>query len=188
MQPLGGLISVSVVASAPQLDAGRGGRRLGLDRDRPHCIFVPAAGLEGNARLRPCPRCCFRCCGRGSTRMSDLPGHFQLPCARPTPSYQQARWLSRGCALTATHFPLDGMRDPMQARPEKRVGPVAPIGSPPHHAHKNSRSFGREAQSGFPSRPRVKITSSNANKPKPSASPQYIASTPELVISAAPGR
>jgi hypothetical protein len=41
--------------------------------------------------------------------LSDLPGHFELPCARPTPSYQQARWLSRGCALTAAHFPLDGM-------------------------------------------------------------------------------
>ena len=31
----------------------------------------------------------------------------------------------------------------------------------------------------FPSRPRVKMTSSSANKPKPSASPQYIDSTPE---------
>ena len=40
----------------------------------------------------------------------------------------------------------------------------------------------------FPSRPRVKTTSSRANTPKPSASPQYIDWTPALVISAAPGK
>ena len=48
----------------------------------------------------------------------------------PCPSYQQVRALSRGCALTATHFPLDGMRDPMQARSEQRVGTVVAIGFP----------------------------------------------------------
>jgi hypothetical protein len=77
--------------------------------------------------------------------LSDLPGHFQLPCARPIPSYQQAHWLSRGCALTATHFPLDAIRNAMQPRSDEASGLSARVGFPCFTSW--GRTLGKEAQS-----------------------------------------